>query len=256
MRILTGIALFGFMTGAAVAAPRPVVVELFTSQGCSDCPPADSLLRHVQATDPDVLALDLHVTYWDSAAWTDPFSLQSATRLQHSYAALGPNPEIYTPEAVVDGRVQFVGSDRDAMTAAIEQAKARINKSSVVPVSVAASGGRVSVRVESAKRSAGVAEIWLFGFDPEHTTRIAGGENGGAALTEVNVVRSATKLATWNGRVFAQDLAAPPGMKFAVVLQRADGAILGAATSRNVTRGKASPSPDDVTSQRRLRNNL
>jgi hypothetical protein len=231
MRILTGIVLFGFIAGAAVAAPRPVVVELFTSQGCSDCPPADSLLRHVQATDPDVLALDLHVTYWDSSSWTDPFSLQSATRLQHYYAALGHNSQVYTPEAVVDGETQFVGSDREVMTAAIAQAKARINESTVVPVSVAASGSRVSVHVESAKRSAGVAEIWLFGFDPERTTRVAGGENGGATLTEVNVVRSATKLATWNGRVFAQDLAAPPGKKFAVVLQRADGAILGAATS-------------------------
>jgi hypothetical protein len=231
MRIPAGIALFVFMAGAAVAAPRPVVVELFTSQGCSDCPPADSLLRHVQATDPDVLALDLHVTYWDSFAWTDPFSLRSATRLQDYYATLRHDSAVYTPQAVVDGKAQFVGSDREAMTEAIEWAKARINENGVVPVSVAASGGRISVHVGAAKRSAGAAAIWLFGFDPEHTTRIAGGENGGATLTEVNVVRSLAKLGTWRGRVFAQDLAAPPGMKFAVVLQRADGAILGAATS-------------------------
>ena len=83
MRILAGVALFGLMSGTAFAALRPVVVELFTSQGCSDCPPADALLRHVKATDPDVLALDLHVTYWDNAAWKDPFSLQGATDLQN-----------------------------------------------------------------------------------------------------------------------------------------------------------------------------
>ena len=88
LRILAVVTLFGLMAGTAFAAPRPVVVELFTSQGCSDCPPADALLRHVKATDPGVLALDLHVTYWDNAAWTDPFSLQAATDLQNHYASL------------------------------------------------------------------------------------------------------------------------------------------------------------------------
>src|SRR5271168_3057202 len=93
MRILVATALFGLISGVAAAAPRPVVVELFTSQGCSDCPPADALLRHVQATDPDVLALDLHVTYWNNAAWKDPFSLQAATDLQDYYATLRNSTE-------------------------------------------------------------------------------------------------------------------------------------------------------------------
>ena len=230
MRILASMAFLGLMMGTAIAAPRPVVVELFTSQGCSDCPPADSLLRQVQTTDPDVLALDLHVTYWDSSTWTDPFSLRSATDLQNYYAALRHTSEVYTPEAVVDGKAQFVGSDRDAMMTAIEQAKAEIKESSVVSVSVAPSGGRVSIHVDGTKRSAAAAEVWLFGFDPMHTTRVGGGENSGASLTEVNVVRSVTELGTWNGRVFEQNVQAPPGMHFAVVVQRHDGAILGAAT--------------------------
>jgi hypothetical protein len=231
MRIPASIALLGLMTGTAIAAPRPIVVELFTSQGCSDCPPADSLLRRVQATDPDVLALDLHVTYWDNSVWTDPFSLQSATNLQDYYAALRHSSEVYTPEAVVDGKAQFVGSDREATMKAIAQAKAKSNEHGVVPVSVVASGGRVSVHVGPAKGSAAAANIWLFGFDPTHTTRVGGGENSGATLTEVNVVRSVTELGMLNGRVFEQDVPAPPGMKFAAVVQRADGAILGAATS-------------------------
>ena len=229
MRILAGIALVGLMTGTAIAAPRPVVVELFTSQGCSDCPPADSLLRQVQAIDPDVLALDLHVTYWDNSAWTDPFSLRGATNLQNYYAALSHSSGVYTPEAVVDGKAQFVGSDREAMTKAIERAKAVVNERSVVPVSVAASGGHVSVHVDAAKGAAGAADIWLFGFDPEHTTRVGGGENGGASLTEVNIVRSVTELGMWNGRAVEQDVPAPPGLRFAVVVQRSDGAIVGAA---------------------------
>ena len=229
MRILASIALMGLMTATAIAAPRPVVVELFTSQGCSDCPPADALLRQVQAADRDVLALDLHVTYWDNSAWKDPFSLGSATNLQNDYAALWHSSGVYTPQAVVDGEVQFVGSDRETMTKAIEQAKADINERDVVPVSVAASGSRVSVHVDAAKGSAGAARIWLFGFDPEHTTRVGGGENGGASLTEVNIVRSVTDLGIWNGRAVEEGVPAPPGLRFAVVVQRADGAIVGAA---------------------------
>lgn len=228
MRILAGIAFVGLMTGTAIAAPRPVVVELFTSQGCSDCPPADSLLRHVQATDPDVLALDLHVTYWDNWRWTDPFSLKSATDLQNYYASLRGSTEVYTPEAVVDGKTEFVGSDSSAMSAAIGQAKAAIGNEGAIPVAVAAAGGKVSVLVGP---GTGAATVWLFGFDPERATKVRGGENGGATLTEVNVVRSITRLGDWNGQSFERRIPYPAGVKFAALVQRPDGGILGAATN-------------------------
>ena len=97
LRILAVVTVFGLTAGTASAAPRPVVVEPFTSQGCSDCPPADAMLYEVKTTDPGVLALDLHVTYWDNAAWTDPFSLQAATNLQNLYASLRGSREVYTP---------------------------------------------------------------------------------------------------------------------------------------------------------------
>ena len=128
LRILAVVTLFGLTAGTAFVAPRPVVVELFTSQGCSDCPPADALLRHVKATDLGVLALDLHVTYWDNAVWTDPFSIQAATDLQNHYASLRGGTEVYTPEAVVDGKSQFVGSNKGTMTAAVAQARAAIGQ--------------------------------------------------------------------------------------------------------------------------------
>ncbi|HVE23562.1 MAG TPA: DUF1223 domain-containing protein [Acidocella sp.] len=219
-------ALFGSMSGVAAAAPRPVVVELFTSQGCSDCPPADALLRHVKATDPGVLVLDLHVTYWDNAAWKDPFSLQEATDLQDHYAALRDSTEVYTPEAVVDGTSQFVGSDQSKMTAAISEAKTVIAKTAAIPVAVAASDGQVSIDVGPGQ---GAGTVWLFGFDPERTTSVQGGENGGATLAEVNVVRSVTKIEDWNGQPAQRQIAVPAGTKFAVVIQRPDGTILGAA---------------------------
>lgn len=224
--VLASIALFGLMTGTAFGAVRPVVVELFTSQACSDCPPADALLRHIKATDPDVLALDLHVTYWNSAAWTDPFALKAATDLQDHYASLRGGTDIYTPEAVVDGKAQFVGSDKAAMAAAIHRAKAKIASSSVTPVSVQASGGQISVAVGS---GTGTGTVWLFGFDPERKTKVRGGENGGLTLTEVNVVRSITKVGTWNGQPLKREIHAPAGTKFAALVQRPGGTILGAA---------------------------
>jgi hypothetical protein len=226
LRILAVVALFGLTAGTAFASSRPVVVELFTSQGCSDCPPADALLRQVKATDPDILTLDLHVTYWDNGAWMDPFSLQAATDLQNQYASLRGSTEVYTPEAVVDGKAQFVGSDKATMAAAIERARAVIAEDGAAPVSVSTSNGRVSVQVGS---GSGIATVWLFGFDPERTTKVRGGENGGAALTEVNVVRSITELGSWNGRPLQKSIQVPAGTKFAALLQRSDGTILGAA---------------------------
>lgn len=228
MKLLVGLVLIGLTTGTAFAAPRPVVVELFTSQACSDCPPADALLRRVQAQNPDVLALDLHVTYWDGAAWTDPFSLQGATARQNYYAALAQNAEVYTPEAVVDGENQFVGSDSATMAAAIEQARSAIAAAGAVPVAIAAGQNGLSVRVGAGK---GTGAVWLFGFDPERTTRVLGGENGGATLSEVNVVRSITPLGAWNGQPVLRNVRPPAGQKFAVLVQRADGMILAAGSN-------------------------
>ena len=228
MKILTSLVLLGLTSGTAFAAPRPVVVELFTSQACSDCPPADALLKRVQAENSDVLALDLHVTYWNGASWTDPYSLQSATDLQNYYAMLGPSSEVYTPEAVVDGQKQFVGSDSSTMATAIEQARATIASGRAVPVSITTEGNKLSVWVGPGQD---IGTISLFGFDPEHTTDVLGGENGGATLSEVNVVRSITQLGTWNGQPMALKVRLPAGEKFAVLVQKRDGTILGARSN-------------------------
>ncbi len=224
--LLAGLTVVSLMTGTAFAAPRPVVVALFTSQGCSDCPPADALLRHVKATDPDILALDLHVTYWDNSAWKDPFSLPAATDLQDHYASLRGSKEVYTPEAVVDGKAQFVGSDKATMAAAISRARAAIAGSDTTQVSVKALNGQVSVHVGP---GTGIAAVWLFGFDPERTTKVRGGENGGATLPEVNVVRSITRLGAWDGQPWEREMRAPAGTKYAALVQRSDGTIVGAA---------------------------
>ena len=106
----------------ARAAERPIVVELFTSEGCSSCPPADALLGEL-ATRPNVLALSFHVDYWDRLGWKDPFSSPEATARQQHYARLLGLDTVYTPQIVVDGSWEAVGSDQAAVERALDQAR-------------------------------------------------------------------------------------------------------------------------------------
>ena len=117
----------------AGAAERPIVVELFTSEGCSSCPPADALLAEL-ASRPDVLALSFHVDYWDRLGWKDPFSSAAATDRQRNYAKLLGTGTVYTPQIVVDGRWQAVGSDRSEVERAIAAAH---QSEAAVPVALA-----------------------------------------------------------------------------------------------------------------------
>ncbi|MGH7101625.1 MAG: DUF1223 domain-containing protein [Acetobacteraceae bacterium] len=211
------------LPSAAVA--RPVVVELFTSEACSSCPPADLLLGRLKTEQKDLLALDLHVTYWNGSGWTDPYSLGAATERQEWYTDLKHSNELYTPEAVVDGETDLVGSDRAAILEAIARARHNANEDAV-PLRITLDSGTVRVAVG---RGSGPARLWLFGYDDTHTTHIGGGENTGATLTEVNVVRSITPVGMWRGDARSFALARPKGAHLALVLQRDDGSIIGAA---------------------------
>jgi hypothetical protein len=213
------------LTGAAAQA-RPVVVELFTSQSCSSCPPADRFLAHLQATDKDILPLSFNITYWNNLGWVDPYSLKEATDRQGWYAGLLHTDTVYTPQAVVDGKAQLIGSHQGEMYAAITQAKAA--QGQAVPVSIT---GGAMITVTLGDGAAGPpATIWLFGYDASHTTRIGGGENDGAAITEVNVVRSVASLGQFLGTSETYTIPRPAGEHVAVLLQQADGTILGAAS--------------------------
>ncbi len=208
------------------AQARPVVVELFTSQACSSCPPADVLLGQLKAGDAGILPLSFNVTYWNGPAWMDKDSLTAATDRQTWYAGLQHSDTVYTPEAVVDGGAAMVGSNRPQLLAAIAAAKAASGLG--VPVSI--DGGQM-ITVHVGNGTATQAEtIWLFGYDGMHTTRIGGGENGGATLTEVNVVRSITSLGAWSGINATYNISRPAGEHMAVVVQGADGKVDGAGT--------------------------
>ena len=220
--LLVGL-LFGLFPATASAGERPVVIELFTSQGCSSCPPANAFLNEMSKGRADVLPLAFHVTYWDRLGWKDPFSLEAATVRQDRYGRRFRDGS-YTPEMVVNGSVGLVGSHRDEVNAAIEQAKRDQNASA--DVSVNKVGENVAIRIGSGN---GNGKVLLIGFDREHTTKIARGENGGRTLAESNVVRSIRPVGEWSGKPLQIDERFPEGQDVAVVIESSDGRIVGAA---------------------------
>lgn len=216
--------------GAAGAAPtptpgaRPVVLELFTSEGCSSCPPADALLGELARTRPDVLALAFHVTYWDRLGWPDPFALEAATARQRDYAAQMRSDSIYTPQMVVDGVHDVVGSDRDGVLAAVR----RSQPAAAAPVALSLRRDADTVTVDIAA-APGAGTLLLAGFDPRHTTVVRRGENAGRTLAESNIVRGLVRAGAWRGGAATLTAHRPAGERVAALLQADDGRILGAA---------------------------
>lgn len=206
----------------AVAAERPVVVELFTSEGCSSCPPADAYLTELSRSGRSVLPLAFHVTYWNGLGWKDPYSLDAATQRQARYGSRFGDGS-YTPEMVVDGAHGFVGSERGEVGAAIQ--RARGNRTAAA-MSVTREGGRLSIEVAA---GSGTGRLLLIGFDPQHRTAVGRGENSGRTLTESNIVRSIRPIGEWSGAPLQLSEAAPAGEDVAVLLEAPDGRIIGAS---------------------------
>jgi hypothetical protein len=225
----TLIGLATFAAPAARAAERPVVVELFTSQGCSSCPPADAVLAEL-AKRPGILALAFHVDYWDRLGWKDPFSSPMATARQRAYARQFGLRTVYTPQMVVDGADELVGSDRRAVARALDRAKARAAEPGI-GVDLRREGGSVVVRVASVAVPARVS-VQLVSFAPAHVTRVTAGENGGRMLANANVVRTVEALGVAGPEPAEWRAGADPALGYAALLLGADGRVLGAATVR------------------------
>jgi hypothetical protein len=217
----------GLCPVAGFAAERPVVVELFTSQGCNSCPPANAYLNELSKQRRDVLALAFHVTYWDRLGWRDPFSLEAATQRQAVYGRRFGDGS-YTPEMVVDGAASMVGSHRGDVGSAIESAKH--NSQTAAAVSLTKSGDQVAIEIGA---GSGSGRILLVGFDHEHTTAIPRGENSGRTLTEANVVRSIRSVGQWSGTAMHINERFPDGQDCAVMLEAPDGRIIGASRLGN-----------------------
>jgi hypothetical protein len=177
-------------------AQTRAVVELFTSQGCSSCPPADKLLGEL-ASDPSLVVLSIPIDYWDYLGWKDTLASPRNTARQKAYARARGDGQIYTPQAVVNGSVHALGSDKGAIEEAI--AKTRRNGAmSVSPVALALRDGRISVVLPETDGGP-TAEAWLCGLTRSATIAIGRGENKGRTLTYHNVARRWVKLGDWPG---------------------------------------------------------
>ena len=200
----------------AKATSAPVVLELFTSQACSSCPPADALLGKLVQR-PEVIALAWHVDYWNHLGWRDQFASRQATERQQAYARQLEG-EVYTPALVIDGATVVVGSDRDAVERAIGAA---------TPLAVT-----VALRDAGVEVGAGPGHLRAISvlYDPEHATDVASGENEGARLREYRIVRQVDVLGEWDGA--PRHFTAPPpasGQGQVILVQTADLRIVGAA---------------------------
>jgi hypothetical protein len=211
--------IFALATLPAAADPRPVVVELFTSQGCSSCPPADAVLAELAAR-PNVLALGFHVDYWDKLGWRDPLSAPGSTARQNDYAKQFGKREIYTPQIVVDGRQQVIGSRRGEVLQAIEQSNP------LTATTVNFTADRRSVTISA---GTGDGTITLFRFLRSRLTEVKAGENEGRKAADVNGVVQLTRLGVWNGAMLTLPIDPPDtGYGIAILVQSPDGEILGA----------------------------
>jgi len=173
------------------AQSRPAVVELFTSQGCSSCPPAEAYLGEL-AQHKDVLALAFHVDYWDDLGWKDPFSLKSSTDRQYEYSKVLGHSSVYTPQVVIDGQDEFVGTDRRRIGGALAVARTG------VPVGISLE--RENLVIELGKHEAATpSEVLLVAYVRKATSSIGRGENAGRTLEEINIVRGIRELGQWHG---------------------------------------------------------
>lgn len=219
---------FAALTPMAIAsnalAAHPAVIELFTSQGCSSCPPADKLVGTF-ADSPDILVLSFHVDYWNYLGWKDPYSSAEFTARQRDYARFLGSSNVYTPQAVVQGSYDVVGSYADRLKAAINKAKATDNW---VNVTLKKTGNSLSISLPSAKSEQ--SNILLIGFDKTSTNAVPRGENAGEKLTHRNSVTEIKNLGTWQGESLNKNAEIPKGDGTAVLIQSSKtGAILGAA---------------------------
>jgi len=186
-----------FVTSAH-AEPR-AVVELFTSQGCSSCPPADKLLGEL-ARDPSIIALSMPIDYWDYLGWKDTLADSRFSARQKAYSRMRGDRDVYTPQVVINGSVHVVGSDHAGIEDAIGETK-KANGVMSVPVSVTVAGEQINVSVAASRNGPAAmhGEVWICSVAKAVPIAIGRGENRGRELTYYNVVRNLLKVGDWNG---------------------------------------------------------
>ena len=232
IRPLAAAALLAAALPASAKDRVPVLVELFTSEGCSSCPPADDVLarlvRDQPVKDVEIVALSEHVDYWDSLGWKDPYSSPIFTERQEAYGSLLARGRVYTPQAVVDGRVELIGSDE----ALAREAAAKAATQTHGTLTAQRTGNTLHLEAKLPAHSG--AEILLASVDDPPAARVARGENAGRTLTHVRVVRELrhvgrTDQLAWSGDVDLGARAARLRL-VAFVQERSSGRVLASAS--------------------------
>jgi len=224
------------MLGMVAALPwpsvaGPVVVELYTSQGCNTCPPADAYLGELAARD-DVIALSVHVNYWDYLGWQDSYATEAGTERQRSYSRTFRQRYVYTPQMVIHGMAQSVGHDRSGIELAIDGASMKADADLALTVEHS-SPGVATVRIPASDIER-PADVLMFVVDRSHTVAVAAGENSGKSLTYYNVVRSIDRIGSYDGTAGEHEVAlgadsmAGHDLCVVVVQEPGPGAVLGA----------------------------
>ena len=237
-RLLTLAAVATALTvgGPLLAAEPRAVIELFTSQGCSSCPPADKLLGDL-ARDPSLIPLTLAIDYWDYLGWKDTLALAGHANRQKAYSHVRGDRDVYTPQAVINGSVEALGSDRAALERAIAQSR-RNDATLSLPLSLTLDNGRLTVTAPAGQHENANVEAWLCPITKSVEVAIGRGENSGHTFTYHNVVRRWVKLGVWNGKaatwsIPVADFKSDGVNAVAVILQSgaasAPGPMLGAA---------------------------
>jgi hypothetical protein len=223
--VLAAIALLGASVAMAADASHPTVVELFQSQGCSSCPPANANVLAI-VDRPDVLALSWQVTYWDHLGWKDTFAKPAFTARQWDYAHGLRHKEVWTPQIVINGTVDIVGNQRDELDASIRHA----DRGNAGPM-IAIAPHKVTISGSESGSPMG-ADVVLVRYNPRVVqVAIGAGENAGTTLPHRNVVREVKDLGRWNGgdATFALPDPDDATLKTAVLIERAPGGPIIAA---------------------------
>ncbi len=205
---------------SAPAKPAPVktraVVELFTSQGCSSCPPADKLMGEL-AKDPSLIILTLPVDYWDYLGWRDTLANPAFSARQRGYSWVRGDRQVYTPQAVINGETHVVGSARAAIDSGIA---ASTKNAAVLGTEVVIAPSATGYQVSLSATAGASGHVWVLPIVSQRDVQIGRGENTGRAITYVNVVRGVTRIGGWNGDSAVLDIPA------SAVTADADGLIV------------------------------
>ncbi|MEP2472064.1 DUF1223 domain-containing protein [Roseobacter sp.] len=196
MKLLSQVVAALCLVAAPVAAQEnPVVVELFTSQGCSSCPPADELL-HALAERDDVIALALHVDYWDYIGWKDEFAHPRNADRQRAYATVASRRSIYTPEMIVNGVTDIVGARPMQIADAIAEHK---QEQPSVSLALTRDGDELLIEAAALREDVGPVTVQMLRYTPQRVARIIRGENAGNTITYANVTEDWKTLGEWDG---------------------------------------------------------